>query len=345
MYRHSSGALVFGAGTIQWPWGLDATHDRGSGVPVDVRMQQATANLLADMSALPATLQPGLTSPTESSDAGPPSSTITSPSTGATLVAGQAVTVTGTASDTAGMVGGVEVSTDGGTTWLPAQGRDTWTYNWTPSSAGSVTLKTRAVDDSGNLETPSAGTTVTVAGQTCPCSIWSNSTTPATVSDPDTAAVELGVKFRTDVDGFVTGLRFYKGSANTGTHVGHLWTSGGTLLAQATFSGESASGWQQVSLASPAAVTAGTTYVASYHAPNGRYAADSGYFTGSAVDNPPLHSAPRWPGRAEQHLQVRRERLLPRPVVQRHELLGGRRFRHGRGPGQHRADRSVRLAW
>ena len=251
-------------------------------------MQQATANLLADMSALPATLQPGLTSPTESSDAGPPSSTITSPSTGATLAVGQAVTVAGTASDTAGMVGGVEVSTDGGTTWLPAQGRDTWTYNWTPSSAGSVTLKTRAVDDSGNLETPSAGTTVTVAGQTCPCSIWSNSTTPATVSDPDTAAVELGVKFRTDVDGFVTGLRFYKGSANTGTHVGHLWTSGGTLLAQATFSGESASGWQQVSLASPAAVAAGTTYVASYHAPNGRYAADGGYFAGSAVDNPPL---------------------------------------------------------
>ncbi len=27
LYRHSSGALVFGAGTIQWSWGLDATHD------------------------------------------------------------------------------------------------------------------------------------------------------------------------------------------------------------------------------------------------------------------------------------------------------------------------------
>ena len=27
LYRAASGALVFGAGTIQWGWGLDQTHD------------------------------------------------------------------------------------------------------------------------------------------------------------------------------------------------------------------------------------------------------------------------------------------------------------------------------
>jgi hypothetical protein len=59
LYRAGSGALVFGAGTVQWSWGLDSSHDRGSGV-ADVRMQQATANLLADMSAQPATLQSDL---------------------------------------------------------------------------------------------------------------------------------------------------------------------------------------------------------------------------------------------------------------------------------------------
>ena len=48
LYKHSSGALVFGAGTVQWPWGLDANHDR-AGTPTDVRMQQATVNLFADM--------------------------------------------------------------------------------------------------------------------------------------------------------------------------------------------------------------------------------------------------------------------------------------------------------
>ena len=85
--------------------------------------------------------------------------------------------------------------------------------------------------------------------------------------------VELGVKFRADVSGFITGVRFYKGAGNTGTHIGSLWTSGGTLLAQATFSNETASGWQQVNFGAPVAVTANTVYVASYFAPNGGYAA------------------------------------------------------------------------
>jgi hypothetical protein len=123
----------------------------------------------------------------------------------------------------------------------------------------------------------------------CPCSIWSGSVTPGTLTDPDTDAVELGVKFRADSDGTITGLRFYKSAANTGTHVGHLWTSTGTLLATATFSNETASGWQQVTLATPVAVTANTTYVASYYAPVGRYSVDDNFFT-SGVDNPPLHA-------------------------------------------------------
>ena len=55
----------------------------------------------------------------------------------------------------------------------------------------------------------------------------------------------LGVKFRSDSTGTVIGLRFYKGTANTGTHVGQLWAADGTLLATATFTGETDSGWQQ----------------------------------------------------------------------------------------------------
>jgi hypothetical protein len=94
------------------------------------------------------------------------------------------------------------------------------------------------------------------------------------------------VKFRADLDGFVTRLRFYKGPQNTGSHVGHLWTSTGTLLASVTFTGASASGWQQVTLPTPVAVTAGTTYVASYHAPVGRYAFNSAYFTAEYVKAP-----------------------------------------------------------
>jgi hypothetical protein len=112
----------------------------------------------------------------------------------------------------------------------------------------------------------------------CPCSIWDGSTTPAVAATSETQAVELGVKFRSDIDGYITGIRFYKGAGNTGTHVGSLWGASGTLLGSATFTGETATGWQQVLFGSPIAINANTTYVASYHAPNGHFAVDTGYF-------------------------------------------------------------------
>ena len=125
---------------------------------------------------------------------------------------------------------------------------------------------------------------------TCPCSIWSSTATPATVDNGDGNAVELGVKFTSDLDGFITGIRFYKSTADTGTHIGNLWTSDGTLLASAVFTNESASGWQQVSFSSPVAISANTIYVASYYAPQGHYSDDVGFFASAGVDNPPLHA-------------------------------------------------------
>ena len=80
-----------------------------------------------------------------------------------------------------------------------------------------------------------------------------------------------------------------RAAGNTGTHVGHLWTSTGTLLASATFTSETATGWQQVSFATPVAISANTAYVASYTDPVGRYSLNRPYFT-SAYDNPPLHA-------------------------------------------------------
>jgi hypothetical protein len=105
----------------------------------------------------------------------------------------------------------------------------------------------------------------------------------------DTAAVQLGVRFTADVDGFVKGIRFYKGPGNTGLHRGSLWRSNGTRLAVADFVGETANGWQQVLFATPVAVTAGTVYVASYHTRVGRYAWDEHYFD-AALDRPPLRA-------------------------------------------------------
>jgi PKD repeat protein len=121
-------------------------------------------------------------------------------------------------------------------------------------------------------------------------SVWSSATTPGTVTDPDANAVELGVKFRADVSGTITGIRFYKGPQNTGTHVANLWTSTGQLLATATFTNETATGWQQVNFASPVAIAANTTYIASYHTAVGHYSSDTNYFATSGVHTGPLQA-------------------------------------------------------
>src|SRR5262249_45352876 len=114
-------------------------------------------------------------------------------------------------------------------------------------------------------------------------SIWSNITTPILPAVSDASANELGVQFASSVPGFITGIRFYKGAGNTGTHVGYLWTSTGTLLASATFTSETSTGWQQVNFSTPVPIAAGPTYVASYLAPAGHYAADAGYFAKAGV--------------------------------------------------------------
>ena len=105
--------------------------------------------------------------------------------------------------------------------------------------------------------------------------------------------VQLGVKFRSDVAGTIRGIRFYKASTNTGTHVGSLWTSTGTRLANATFTNETASGWQQVNFATPVAISANTVYVASYHTASGRYSINTNYFATTGADNAPLHALER----------------------------------------------------
>ncbi len=162
------------------------------------------------------------------------------------------------------------------------------------ASSGTYTVSLTATDSAGsNTKTRIGYITVSSSDSlspTCPCSIWDAGVTPTVVAELDTSAVEIGVKFKSDVNGFITGIRFYKASTNTGTHVGNLWTSRGTLRASATFTGETDSGWQQVNFATPVAITANSVYVASYHTNVGHYADDKGYFTATGIDNPPLHA-------------------------------------------------------
>ena len=121
------------------------------------------------------------------------------------------------------------------------------------------TFKVSATNEIG--EGPQSGASTAVTPTAAQDTIFGNAT-PATIDSGDGNSVELGVKFTSEVAGTVTGIRFYKASTNTGTHIGSLWTSAGTLLASATFTSETASGWQQVSFSTPVAIAANTTYVA-----------------------------------------------------------------------------------
>ena len=121
-------------------------------------MQQATVNLFADMAVQPATAHAGLTATSASTDLTAPLSAPATPTR--TVAAGTPVTVSGTATDAGGgRVGGVEVSVDGGASWHPASGREIWSYTWTPTASGQVSVRSRAADDSGNLEGREPGST------------------------------------------------------------------------------------------------------------------------------------------------------------------------------------------
>jgi hypothetical protein len=238
------------------------------------------------------------------SDATPPTIASVSPSSGTSGV-GSNTRVTAVFSEA------IDSSTITATTFellTPAQSvvpaavtydEATKTATLVPSSAlTSLTTYTVTVlggstgvkDLAGNaLASTFTSTFTTGAATSAQYSVWSSTTTPATISVADPNAVELGMRFRSDVSGYITGVRFYKSTQNTGTHTGSLWSNTGTLLGTVTFTNETSSGWQQASFSSPIPISANTTYVVSYHAAVGYYSANANYFT-SSIDNSPLHA-------------------------------------------------------
>lgn len=162
------------------------------------------------------------------------------------------------------------------------------TASFTAVAGAPTTKQTGVITATGpnNSQTASETILAPVTG----ASIWSASAVPGAASNPDTHAVELGVKFRASTAGSISGIRFYKSSQNTGTHIGHLWTKTGQLLATVTFTSETASGWQKASFSSPVAIQANTTYVVSYHTSVGHYASDENYFSSKTVTNGPLQA-------------------------------------------------------
>src|SRR5207248_5778243 len=127
----------------------------------------------------------------------------------------------------------------------------TTTITFTPATGyvGSPGFPYPISDGRGG--TASANVALTVTAPPTGVSLFAANATPTTVTVNDSKAVELGMKFTSSTNGTVTGLRFYKGPQNTGTHTGSLWTSTGTLLGSLTFTNETASGWQSATFATP----------------------------------------------------------------------------------------------
>jgi len=120
-------------------------------------------------------------------------------------------------------------------------------------------------------------------------SLFQSTTPPANstyIYGNGTAPYELGVKFSSNVNGYVTGFRFFKGEGMQGTHTGSLWSIEGTKLATAIFTNETESGWQTVTLNSPVAITANTIYVVSYFSQKGDFVFSRNYFTTNIVNGP-----------------------------------------------------------
>lgn len=126
----------------------------------------------ASSTAVVFTASPNTTTET-TADTIAPISLLTTPSAATTISAGEAYTIQGISNDAGGSsVQKVEVSVDGGETWLATEKDDDfsytgsykWKYAWSNPTEGDYTVQARATDTTGNVETPGTGVKVTVTG-------------------------------------------------------------------------------------------------------------------------------------------------------------------------------------
>ncbi len=148
-----------------------------------------------------------------------PTSSLTDPREGQ-RIKGASYIIRGTSSDTNSLVSLVEVSINGGANWLPTTNTginfSNWEYIWSPASDGDYNLKSRAVDNAGNIEVPGAGISVTV----------DNSAPDVNFTNPLDGAIHVAVTTTVDV---VFSEDMDSSSVNTSTfllHDGTTYTAG-----------------------------------------------------------------------------------------------------------------------
>ena len=264
--------------------------------PPDARMQQATVNLLADMGVQPGTLQADLAPATRlDRHRGPGDDDRRRRLAAPNVEAGTPITISGTASDQTGETAAARsaASRSRSTAAAPGTRRPGATTGPTPgprAPLGSATIKARAADDSGNLESPGAQVVVKVVAKTCPCSIWDSSFTgaprtatttrprsaPSSAPTPPASSPACASTRPPATPAPTSGT---SGRRRNPARPGNLQRRDGHRLAAGQL--RRAGGDRRPN----------TTYIASYHAPNGHYASIGGYF---ALAAPTMPRCTRW---------------------------------------------------
>src|SRR6185436_9980078 len=158
-------------------------------------------------------------------------------------------------------------------------------YTVTPSKTGFTfsPANAPATVNNANLTGVNFTASPVPVGQT----LFTNQTPAITnASDGSNVNYELGTAFTSTTTGQITAIRFWKASSESGTHTGRIWSSTGTLLGSVSFTGETASGWQQQALATPLSIAANTNYIVSVNTGNSFYVStNSGLATQIANGN------------------------------------------------------------
>ena len=317
-----SGALVFGAGTVQWSWGLDVVHDRGSAPRPTCACSRRPSTCSPTWACSPATLQVAASSP-------PTPSTDLLAADLDDHLAGRRRLVRRRHADhdhrhrdrVGRRPGRRRRSVDRRRRDLDARDRHDELVVQLDGERHRNRRRSRAAryDDSGNMETPSGGVSITIAAvRPARARIWS----------ADDGAAGAGRRRRSGVGRarhevplrrrrlhhrrpLLQGRRQHRHP-----HRHAVDAAPARCSATVTFTGETASGWQQVNFAerrSP--ITANTTYVVSYHAPNGHYTGTDTFFA-TARRQPAAARAEERHGRRERRLSLRRGDGVPEQHLQ-----------------------------
>jgi hypothetical protein len=108
-----------------------------------------------------------------------------------------------------------------------------------------------------------------------------------TENDRKGGGIEVGLKFRTSIAGYVDGIRYYKTPGDSGSRIIQLYSIGGNLLASKAVNSETDSGWQAVFFDTAVPIDVDTTYIAAYFSSLGNYILTA-YALKTAVTNGPL---------------------------------------------------------